>query len=307
MATFGWFVVLIVAGCLAVFMGLRHPQAVEDARVRLTVPLGAFYDALRKPIEPVVAFVQSFGHRVDLAAEVERLKRENDELKGWQWRAVELERRLADLSALNRVVHEPDIDFVSAGVKARSFGIADRSVLIGAGSRSGVAPGSAVLSARGLVGMAYEVGPGTARVRALTAKKSRLLVSVGRRLVTVVARGNGARHLEMETIGGAVNIAAGDEVITAGEVRDGLADIPRGLKVGEVVSTPFGLRIVPAVDFDRIEYVSVLLTPVEAPAPKRAADASHNAREVRGAKVARRGPTEQVTGVFTVPLPGERR
>jgi len=140
-------------------------------------------------------------------------------------------------------------------IRARSVGTMSGSALLGAGRKAGVKQKSAVLNSRGLVGATFEVGPRTSRVLFLTDKSARVLVSIGRSLVTGVAVGTGGRYLEIRKGGRPRDIAIGDEVLTACE----LGAVPRGLRVGRVVASPYGLTIEPYVDSDRLEFFSILL------------------------------------------------
>lgn len=262
-------VFLTLAAIGLVCLGAFHPAFVSDARARLAGPVSSFFETLRVPFAPLADIYARSRDVAALEREVARLRQENDELKGWQWRALDLERRLADLSALNKVVHEPGLDFVTAPIKARSIGMLRHSLLIGVGRDHGVNLGAAVLNGQGLVGLSYEVGPSTSRVRLLVDKGSKLLVSVGRGLETGVAAGTGGRYLAIDELGGRANVAAGDDVMTAGQVLPGQAVVPRGLRVGRIVSTPQGLRIDAYADFERLDYVSVL-KPATEPTPNSA-------------------------------------
>lgn len=248
-------VVLIAAAIALVWFGQRYPERAAEARARLAGPVSSIAAMLQWPLAPLKDLGQRYRDFLTMEDELNRLRLAKDELEGWKWRALELERQLSDLRALTQVVQEPGFEFITASVRARSIGIGSNSVLVGAGQKNGVAAGSAVLNARGLVGTAYEVGRDTMRVRFLTDAGSQIGVSIGRRLVSAVAEGTGRRLLDIRDGGRSFEIADGDEVISAGQE----GGVPRGLRIGRVVGTASGLRIAPYVDFDRVEYVSVLL------------------------------------------------
>ena len=63
----------------------------------------------------------------------EQLRDEVRKLQGWEARARELERRLADLSIVARVVDEPGFEFITGRVIADAKGPFARSVLLNAG------------------------------------------------------------------------------------------------------------------------------------------------------------------------------
>lgn len=247
--------VLLIMAVLLIAVGRIFPSQVADARKRLSGPISSMLTVLQAPLQPLSELGQRFTDFINMERELRELRQENEELKGWKWRAVELERQLADLSALNRVLIETGYEYATTRVVARSIGAHSRSVLIGAGGDAGVPPNAAVLNQRGLVGTTFEVGPQTSRVRFVTDAKARLLVSIGRGLVTAEALGTGGGYLAILDGGRTFDIAVGDEVITAGEE----GGVPRGLRVGRVVGSSKGMRIAPYADFDRLEFVSVLV------------------------------------------------
>lgn len=205
------------AGLLA--LGQRYPEETADARARLAGPVSSILATLQGPLKPIAGLRQRFDDYLRMEGELARLRAENDELKGWKWRALDLERRLAELMALNNVVGESGYDFVTAGIKARSIGAGSRNALIGVGARDGVTPGAPVLSDRGLAGAIYEVGPSTSRVLFLTDSRSKVSVSIGREFVAAVGLGNGGQRLDVAAGGRGSEIAVGDEVVSAGAGR----------------------------------------------------------------------------------------
>lgn len=246
---------LVALASGAIALGQFQPDEVGEARSRLAGPVSSLLGVVQEPLKVFSDLSQRYIDFRDAEKELARLREENDALKSWKWRAVELERQLADLSALSRVVSEPRFDYVTTRVVARSIGTGRRSALIGAGKRHGVSEGGAVLNQRGLVGVSYEVGPGTSRVLFLNDPGAQVLVSIGRGFVTAIVSGTSAGHLEIRDVGVLRDIAIGDEVITAGQS----GGVPRGLRVGKVVAARQGVRIEPYVDFGRLEFVSVLV------------------------------------------------
>jgi len=252
----------VVYGCLLlafaiglIALGQAFPNEISDARSRLAGPTSQILALIQAPLKPLANLRQRYDDFVEMEGELARLRAENDELKGWQWRATELERQLSDLSALNKVVYEQGFDYVTTRIMARSIGSVSHGALLGAGSHVGVPAGVAVLNQHGLVGRTFEVGPATSRVLLLTDPGMELPVSIGRGLVTVAAVGAGRGYLEIRDGGRSFDIAVGDEVMTAGEA----SGMPRGIRVGRVVGSAQGLRILPYADFDRMEFVSILV------------------------------------------------
>ena len=142
------------------------------------------------PLEPVRHVGRQIAAQVDITEELQRLKSENQTLSSWEWRAKELERKLADLEALSKVVDEPKINFVTSRVIADSSGAFVRSVMINAGSEQNIKTGFPVVSADGLVGRVVEIGPSSARVLLSTDLNSRIPVVVGDKGVRGVLAGD---------------------------------------------------------------------------------------------------------------------
>ncbi len=151
--------VLVAAGVVLLVLGQRFPQEAADARSRFAGPVSGILETLQLPMKPLLGLNQRYRDYVQIESELARLRSENDELKGWRWRALELERRLTDLSELNKVVHEPGVEFITTMIRARSVGTMSGSALLGAGAKDRVKPKAAVLNSSGLVGATFEVGP----------------------------------------------------------------------------------------------------------------------------------------------------
>ena len=246
---------LVVSAIALLTLGKLYPDEVADARARLAGPVSSIVGLLQAPLKPLRNLGTHYENLVGLEDELKTLRTENEELRAWKWRALDLERQLADLQSLTRVVSDPAMNFVSTTVRARSFGKQNRSVLVGAGTSSGVVESLAVINVKGLVGTTYEVGHSTTRVRFLTDPASRLVVSIGPQRIAAMASGDGTRTMAIEADTGSLDVAIDDEVVSAGEE----GGPPRGLHIGRVVATGYGMRIEPYVDFNRLEFVSVLL------------------------------------------------
>ncbi|MEQ8826056.1 MAG: rod shape-determining protein MreC [Filomicrobium sp.] len=246
---------LLLCGGVLIAADQLYPAEVADARTRLAGPVSAILNTLQVPVAWLHGIGKHYQNLVGLEDELKALRAENKELRAWKWRAIDLERRLADLSKLNRVVGKAEFGIVSSELRSRSLGRMNRTALVGAGQASGVQASAAVINAQGVVGVTYEVGHRTSRVRYITDPKSQHLVSIGPRRVLAMALGDGSRYLSLQVDDVTYDFAIGDEVITAGETNR----LPRGLRIGRIVQKRDGLRIEPYVDFNRLEFVSILV------------------------------------------------
>ena len=231
-------------------------------------------------VSPVLEFssgpvgrARQAGHQavtsIDALAEIERLRRENQRLRGWEWRARELERKLGQVSALARTAEEIGLEFVTAGVVADSRGPFANSILVNVGHRDGVRVGFAAVSGDGLIGHVVDVGERAARVLLLNDTSSRIPVSAGPSMVRAILKGEGGdtpRLAHYAATGQAAPVQGapqttvglvlrdGDHVLTSGD--DGL--LPRGIKVGVVQSNDDGPRVVLAAKPQGLDFVSLL-------------------------------------------------
>jgi rod shape-determining protein MreC len=258
----------------------QFPGQVAEARARLAGPVSSILAQFGLALKPFAQLKQVYLDHLGMEQELARLRAENDELRAWKWRALDLEWRIADLKDLNNLVNEPRVDFVTAAIVGHSAGGYGHSTLISAGVREGVVGGASVLGPRGLVGSTYEVGPRTSRVLFLTDTDSRVRVRVGKGLVNAVGVGTGGPLVNLVVEGSGGNIAVGDEVVTAGSASGSV----RGLRVGRVVASPGGLGIEPYTDFRRLEYLSVLLPQVRDPGRLVKGDLAHVTARLGGGR-----------------------
>jgi rod shape-determining protein MreC len=223
----------------------------RDGLVDLTAPVleAASLPAIeaRRAMERVRTYAAAFD-------EVDRLKKENEELRQWEWRTKLLERKVAHLRALLNAVDEPGLVFASGRVIADARGPFVRSALINLGRDNGVRVGYAVINGDGLVGRTVDVGGSFARVLLLNDLNSRIPVLVGPAGVRGLASGDNSAELQLDFLPDGATLYAGDEVYTSGS--DGV--LPRGLRVGVVSGTPGAFKVRPYAELNSLDAVSVL-------------------------------------------------
>ncbi len=144
-----------------------------------------------------------------------------------------------------------------------------QSALVGAGSSSGVQPGSPIAVSEGLVGRVVAVGSSISRAQLLLDASA----AVGARIVRTqelgVVRGDGRGGMRLNNIPTTSRVQPGDAVESAG--IDGI--YPRGVAIGRVTAVARGsnlfleIRVTPAARFSQLTDVLLL-------APSPAAGAS---------------------------------
>ncbi|WP_132081197.1 rod shape-determining protein MreC [Anaerospora hongkongensis] len=160
----------------------------------------------------------------------------------------------------------PQFDFVTAAVIARDPGAWTNIMIINKGSNDGLAKDMPVVTPQGLAGNVVQVFSSTAKVQLILDPRSAVgsLIQRPESRVAAIVEGNSAKPLSphMVNLSRDADIIRGDKVITSG--FGGI--YPKGLLVGEVtdiVNEEGGLLkyavLNPAVDFDRLEEVQVIV------------------------------------------------
>ena len=135
-----------------------------------------------------------------------------------------------------------------------------QSALIGAGTSSGVVPGSPIAVSEGLVGRVISAGATVSRAQLLLDASA----AVGARIVRTqelgVAKGDGRGGLRLNNIATTSRVQVGDVIESAG--IDGI--YPRGVAIGRIASVARGsnmfleIRVTPAARFSQLTDVLVL-------------------------------------------------
>jgi rod shape-determining protein MreC len=198
----------------------------------------------------------------------ERLRELETELQLRSYRAQESV-RLRELLALQQSV---PLETLAAQVVGRDGVPWFRTLTLDKGERDGVRLDAAVISATGVVGRVFAVGPQAARVQVLLDRDSGAGAIVERSRVSGVVSGPvsgadaGAEDLALKYVPARADVVVGDVVVTSGLDRI----FPKGLVIGRVrfVGDAPGLfrdvRVEPSARFSSLEEVLVLKG---APAP----------------------------------------
>jgi rod shape-determining protein MreC len=205
-----------------------------------------------------------------------RAQAENAELKR-RLAAVEVElqeqRALADrtraLEQLLELRDRSNLKTIGAEIIAAGASLDFRTVTIDKGRRDGLHRDMAVIAAAGVVGRVVVPSPRAAKVQLLIDRNAAAAAIVERSRAQGVVMGGGDNRLRMEYVSELADVTAGDLVVTSG--IDGI--FPKGAVIGRVESVDKAggayRRIVirPAVDFNSLEEVLVVLTPTAAKEP----------------------------------------
>lgn len=249
-----WSALVLVSLGLMLLSRLDHSY-VRWTRATVADAMAPVLAAARIPLEPVRWSAHQAASYFEMVEDFDRLKRENRELDHWRARARELERQLGDLSELARAVREPDIPVLTTRVVASAPGALGATLLLAVGRGQKVLAGHAVMDAGGLVGRVVESHEQSARVLLVTDHRSRIPVHVGAGRVRALMMGDNGPLPRLAYLPADTVVKPGDAVVTSGV--GGV--LPRGLRVGEVVTEGGRLAVRPLARLDALDYVSVLL------------------------------------------------
>jgi rod shape-determining protein MreC len=247
---------LMIASLALIVASKFDPPALGLARTNIQDICAPALRVAAKLLAPALNFGRTFAEWQTLADERNKLREENDRLKGWEARARALERQTVALAEVTRMVEASQLGFLTARVVTGTGGSFVRAALVDAGRSSGIKPGYPVMSAQGLAGRIIAAGNTSARILLVTDYNSRIPVVIGANAVRAVMQGDNGPLPRIAYLPPDSRIQPGDDVFTSGV--GGL--FPRGLRIGTVVDTGETLRIEPSARLDRLDYVSVLFS-----------------------------------------------
>ena len=246
---------LIFASLTLLALSWLGHSSIREFRAEAEAVIVPALGALVRPLEPVRRLSRHARANLDSFAELERLRDENQLLRHWQSRALDLERRIGELSRLAQVLGEQSIEYRTIRVIATSSGTFVQSALLEGGSEQSVKTGQPVMNADGVLGRIVEAGRRTSRVLLLTDINSRIPVLVGASQVRAILAGDNSRTPRLSFLPPDTSVAVGDEITTSG--LGGL--FPRGLHIGTVRLSADGPRADLAAELGQQSYASVLL------------------------------------------------
>jgi rod shape-determining protein MreC len=245
---------VFVSMALMLLSRLDHSM-LSDVRWQIASWMTPVFKSAMVPVEPIRDVGRTISRQVDLQDEVARLRKENQKLGSWEWRARQLEAKLAALEAIAKVVPEQKLDFITGRVIADSSGAFVHNVTIDAGSERKVKCGYPVINGDGLIGRVVDIGPDAARVLLATDLNSRIPVVVGAHAVRAILAGDNSSRPHLIYLPDGAKISPGDNVSTSGQ--GGL--FPTGLRLGVVAEGKSSkLHVALRANLDRLDYVSVL-------------------------------------------------
>jgi rod shape-determining protein MreC len=249
-------VLLLMAAALALLiLGKTHGEAVGRLRALAVDGIAPVMEVLSTPvasarqvITEAEKFLATYHQNSELRQQVARLSQ-------WQAVARRLEQENAGLRAQLDFSTDAAPIFITARVIADAGGLFVNSALINVGREDGVRAGQAVTTGSGLAGRVVEVGRRSARFLLLIDLNARVPVVVEQSRHRAVLAGDNSDRPKLVFLPANAKVNPGDRVVTSGHA----GVFPPGLPVGTIASVTDGeARVQPIVDWQRLEYVTVL-------------------------------------------------
>lgn len=245
--------------------------AFEEVLTPLRFITGVTITPMQKGINAVGNWVTD---KIDMLADIRDLQAENEELRA-QLDAYQTENKMimSDTNELNdlRKLYEldsryPDYEKVAANVISKDSGNWFDTFILDKGSNAGIQVGCNVMAGNGLVGIVTEVGPNYSKVRAIIDDNSNVsaMFLTNSSLCNVVGdeKYMDDGYIRVEHIDKDLDVSEGDELVTS-NISDKF--LP-GITIGYVQNLTLDSNnltmsadLVPAVDFDNIQTVLVVL------------------------------------------------
>lgn len=237
---------------------------------------GGFTISVLSPFQEAIAGTSRFlkdiwHHYFNLVL----VSEENDQLKKQLARAQEMKNQWVEARMANdRLRGLMDIgrgfaqELVYAEVIGRDPTAWFKTVIINKGAKDSVAPGMPVLVPEGIVGQVVDVSGHYAKVLLLVDQNSAVDALVQRTRARGLIKGEFADQCRLEFVLRKEDVQVGDAIVTSGLDKV----FPKGLPIGAitdvVAETPdmfYTITVAPHVDFEKLEELLVLRTPMDRP------------------------------------------
>lgn len=240
--------------------------------------LHSVYNVIGTPIRYIQKGFTSLGRNIggafsvigdysEIQDKIQKLEEENDSLKNLESENEKLKEEnneLRELLALKGYFE--NYDMVAANVIAGDVTDWFNEFTVDCGTSDGIQDGCIVITSKGLVGVVYNSGPVSSKIRSIVDDQNVLMARISRNNALVRLKGmsneNYTHMLELDRIADQTSLYVGDVLVTA----ESGGVYPKGLVVGTVTSInenkEKGTRtayVEPAVDFASVSHVYILL------------------------------------------------
>lgn len=207
------------------------------------------------------------GDYSEIKDEISNLREENDTLKNLENENEKLKEENEELRQLLQLKgYFENYDMVAANVIAEDVTDWFNEFTVDCGTSDGISNGCIVITSKGLVGIVYNAGPISSKVRCIVDDRNVLMARISRNNALVRLTGmsneNYNHMLKLDRIAEQTTLFEGDTLVTA----ESGGVYPKGLVVGTVTkiqeNNETGTRtayVEPAVDFTSVSHVYILM------------------------------------------------
>jgi rod shape-determining protein MreC len=262
--------VLILAGILLLTVNLimlavttRRPAASGLGRAVIAF-VAPFQELATRAVKTIQDGWWNYFYLVSVSKENQRLLKELGESRQKMIQQSELElenQRLRELLGFKRSLPAPAI---AAEIIGKDPSAWFKTVIIDKGSADGLRRGLPAVSSLGVVGQIIEVSARQSRLMLIIDRNSGADALVQRTRARGIVKGTSQDDCYLDYVLHADDVKVGDLVVSSG--FDGV--YPKGVLIGTVTAVDFkggdffkDVQITPAVDFDKLEEVLIILEP----------------------------------------------
>lgn len=240
--------------------------------------LHSVYKVIGTPFQYIQRGFSSFGRSVrsafsvmgdysEIEDRINDLQEENDSLKNLQNENEKLREENEELRALLELKgYFEDYEMVAANIIAEDVTDWFNEFTVDRGTADGVENGCVVITSAGLVGIVYNAGTVSSKIRCIVDEQNVLMARVSRNNALVRVRGmsneNYEQMLLLDRIADQSTLYIGDVIVTA----ESGGVYPKGLVIGTVTeiaedeeSNTRTAHIKPAVDITTVNHVYILM------------------------------------------------
>lgn len=246
----------IVASIALLIFGRSQTNLIDQIRAQIFatfIPVITVVDIPREASSSLSDWIRNIAV---VYSDNEFLREENADLKRRLTEATELEIDNLRLKNLLNIKDGTVSTITASRIVSDSNSPFFKSMLINSGASEGVKKGHAVVNEEGVIGRTINVAGNSSRVLLLNDINSRIPVKFAKTGVNVILAGDNSQQLRIEFMPPEEAAAVGDAILTSGMGGVFPPDMPVG-NVSEI--SPLGeIRVEPAVNLDRLNYVSVI-------------------------------------------------
>jgi rod shape-determining protein MreC len=256
-------ILLITANIILLAVTTRRPAASGLGGVTIAF-VAPFQELVTRAVKTAQDRWRNYFFLASVAQENQRLQQQLGEFqqKRIQQRELELEnQRLRELLGFKR---SQAAAAIAAEIIGKDPSVWFKTVIIDKGSADGVRRGLPAVTSQGVVGQVIEASGRQSRLMLIIDRNSSADAIVQRTRARGVVKGTSRDECYLDYVLHAEDVRVGDLVISSG--FDGV--YPKGLLIGTVSAVDFQggdffkeIQITPAVDFDKLEEVLIILGP----------------------------------------------